>query len=139
MRFSVILAAAFLASLAAPVTFAQDARGRILGRVMDSSSAVIPGAELVATHLEMNTHVTARSNEAGNYELPFLLPGTYRVEVKAQGFKLYTRQPIEVRVGDSITLDVTMELGDITQTVSVTAEVPLLESASASISSTVDH
>ena len=57
---------------------AQDARGRILGRVLDRSSALVTGAEVVATQVEMNTRVSARSNDAGNYDLPFLLPGIGR-------------------------------------------------------------
>ncbi|MFB3827427.1 MAG: carboxypeptidase regulatory-like domain-containing protein [Bryobacteraceae bacterium] len=139
IRGIITVAAALVVLSAAPISQAQDARGRILGRVTDASSAVIPGAEVVATHTEMNTRVTARSNEAGNYDLPYLLPGPYRIDVEAQGFKHYTRQPIEVRVGDAITIDVAMELGNITEHVEVTAEAPLLESASASISSMVDH
>ncbi len=112
----------------------QDARGRITGLVTDATGAVVPNATVTVTHLEMNTRVASRTNEAGHYELPYLLPGVYRMVVEMQGFKRYQREPIEVRVGDAITLNVRLELGTIAETVNVTAEAPLLESATANIS-----
>jgi hypothetical protein len=118
---------------------AQDARGRIVGIVTDASGAVVPGAAVTATHLEMNTRASSKSNDAGNYELPYLLPGVYRVVVELEGFKRYQREPIEVRVGDAITLNVPLELGAVSDTVSVTAEAPMLESTSASISMVIDR
>src|SRR5262249_15401010 len=78
---------------------AEDSRGHILGRVLDKSSALVAGAEVTATQVAMNTRVAARSNNDGNYDLPFLLPGIYRIDVEAPGFKHYARHPIEVRVG----------------------------------------
>lgn len=134
-----VIGVCFLVLLISSAATAQDARGKILGRVLDSSGALIPAADIAAIHTEMNTRTTARSNAAGNYELPYLLPGTYRIEVVATGFKHYARHPIEVRVGDAITLDVTMEVGQVTEKVDVVAEAPLLESASATVSSTIDH
>jgi len=131
----VALPALFLTSVLA----AQESRGKILGRVLDSTGAVIPGAGIAAIHEAMNTRTTAASNAAGNYELPFLLPGTYRIEVTVTGFKQYTRRPIEVRVGDTMTLDINMVVGQVTEKVDVVAEAPLLESASATVSSTIDH
>jgi hypothetical protein len=87
----------------------------------------------------MNTRATARTNEAGNYELTFLLPGIYRVDVEAPGFKHYTRHPIEVRVGDTVTLDIKLELGSVSDRVDVTAEAALVESSTASISNVVGN
>src|SRR5215472_2449398 len=87
--------AALLALFAATISLhAQSGRGRIVGRIMDSSSAVIPGAEVVATQVEMGVHVDAKTNADGNYDLQYLLPGIYRIDVKAPGFKQYTRHPI---------------------------------------------
>src|SRR5438270_8259807 len=104
---SVSCAAALLTLLFSTISLhAQSGRGRIVGRVMDSSSAVIPGAEIVATQVAMNVHVDAKTNADGNYDLQYLLPGIYRIDVKAAGFKQYTRHPIEVRLGDTVTLDI---------------------------------
>ena len=95
----------------AVVAGAQDARGRLIGLVTDASGAVVPDATLTATHLEMNTRITTRSNQTGYYELPYLLPGVYRVVVEMQGFKRYQREPIEIRVGETVTLNVSLEPG----------------------------
>ena len=118
---------------------AQDARGKILGMVTDSTGAVIPGAAVTAVQLEQNTSAPTRANTAGNYELPFLLPGPYRLEVVAQGFKTYRREPIEVRVGETATVDVKMEVGAVTESVQITAEAPLLDESSATVGQTVDR
>lgn len=128
-----------LLTLVSSVLLAQDPRGKILGMVTDSSGAVVPGATVTAVQLNMNTSTPVRTNSAGNYELPFLLPGPYRLEVKAQGFKRYQREPIEVRVGETATVDVKLELGAVSESVVVTAEAPLLDESSATIGRTFDH
>src|SRR5579864_5936479 len=115
-RFVCVLSLLTLLS-AVPALLAQDARGKIVGRILDSSSAVVPNAEVTATNVDMNVPTTARTNESGNYDLPFLLPGTYRIDVKAAGFKEYSRHPILVRVGDTVTLDLTLEVGNVSETV----------------------
>ncbi len=119
--------------------WAQDARGKISGLVTDATGAAIPGAAVSAVHLEMNTTTPARTSSTGNYELPFLLPGPYRIEVTASGFKKYTQEPIEVRVGEAATVDVRMELGAVTETVKVTAEAPLLDESSPALGQTVER
>ncbi len=118
---------------------AQDARGKILGLITDGTGGVIPAATVTVRHLEMNTSSTVVSNAAGNYELPYLLPGIYRLEVEVSGFKKYIREPIEVRVGDSISLPITLEVGSASEIVTVTAEAPLLESSNAGMSSVMEH
>jgi len=91
------LQALLLALACAAALRAQDARGRILGRVTDSSSAVVPSATVTVTEIDRNTREIAKTNDAGNYDLQYLLPGVYRLNVEANGFKSYVRQPIEVR------------------------------------------
>ena len=118
--FSFFLTAMFLAG----VSSAQESRGKILGRVLDATGAAVPGASITGINEEMNTRVLATSNEAGNYELPFLLPGTYRIEVVAQGFKQHTRRPIEVQVGDVITVDVALEVGQLSREESTSSPRP---------------
>ncbi len=124
----------------APVRLpAQDARGRILGRVTDATSAVVPGASVTVTQLDKNTHVTTRANNDGNYDLQYLLPGPYQIDVQAAGFKSYSRHPIEVHVGDVITIDVKLEVGTISQRMDITAEAPLVDESTASLSKLVEH
>jgi len=131
------VAAAFVA--AALSLWGQDARGRIVGLITDTTGAAVPGAAVIAVHLEMNTSTSARSSSTGNYEFPYLLPGPYRIEVTASGFKKYSQEPIEVRVGETATVDVRLDVGAVTETVKVTAEAPLLDESSAALGQTVER
>lgn len=121
------------------LAFAQDPRGRILGRVMDATGAVMPNIPVVATNLETMVAVTGRTNQQGAYLIPFLNPGIYRIAAEAQGFKKFEQEAIEIRVGDAITLDMMLEPGALTESVTVTAEAPLLQSSEASIGQLVDQ
>lgn len=117
----------------------QDTRGAILGRVTDSSGAVIPGVTIRATNTATNVSVAAQSNTEGNYEIPFLVSGEYRVTAEMPGFKSFRRDGIEVRVGDRVTIPVQMEVGQISEQVTVTADTPLLEAANANLGQVIDQ
>lgn len=117
---------------------AQEARGTILGRVTDASGAVVPGITVQITNEATNIPVSLITNEQGIYQAPLLLPGTYRIAASGNGFKNYVRSGIELRVDDRLDINVRMELGAVTDTVTVTEETPLLESTSASLGEVVD-
>jgi len=119
--------------LAAAVCPGQESRATILGRVADSSGALVVGAKVQATHIAANTRASSVTNEQGNFEIPYLLPGTYRVEVEMAGFKKAVRDQIELRVSDRMSLDFTLEVGAMAESIVVTGETPLLESQTASI------
>jgi len=129
----IFVKALWLAVCVAMLLPAQTPYGSIVGRVLDSTAARVPGAQLTAINLATSVRTDATTNAEGNYELRALLPGRYRVEVQRQGFKRFERQPIEVRVGDVLTLEVILEVGALTESVTVTAEAPLLESSTASL------
>lgn len=137
LRRALLVAA--LGLLAAGTAAGQIARGRILGRVTDATGAVVPGVKVNATNLETGVALAAESNEQGNYALPFLDPGAYRVQAERQGFKRFDRARVEVRVGDSVTIDIGLELGGMTESVTVTTETPLLETAEATVGQLVDR
>jgi hypothetical protein len=110
---------------------AQDTRGRITGRVTDSSGAVVPGAAVRVTNPETNIAVSATTNAQGAYDLPYLLPGVYTLAAEFPGFKKYERDGIAVRVNDQLTIDLALQPGSVSETVTVTAETPILEEAAA--------
>jgi hypothetical protein len=112
---------------------AQDPRGRISGRVLDPSGSVVPGVEMVAINSATGLRTVARTNEAGLYELPFLNPGTYTLMASAPSFRTYERRDLEVRIADRLTVDITLEVGQVTESVTVTGQAPLLEAATASM------
>jgi len=119
--------------------FSQESRATILGRVVDQTNAVIVGATVQATNLDTNTVATSVTNQSGAFEIPYLLPGTYRITVELTGFKKAVRDKVELRVGDRIALDFTLEVGELTESVEVTGEPPLLETTNASVSAVMSQ
>jgi len=118
--------------LIAALVLAQNPYGRITGRVTDPQGAVIPGVSVRAVNANTNMATAAVTNSAGSYEIPNLIPGIYRVVAQLEGFKRVERGPLELRVGDTLNIDLMLELGAVSESVTVTAEAPLLESTSAS-------
>ncbi|MEK7408710.1 MAG: TonB-dependent receptor [Acidobacteriota bacterium] len=118
---------------------AQESRGTIIGRVSDPSGAMAAGARIQAVNVATNAGAASVTNDQGNYEIPYLLPGTYRISVELAGFKKAVRDGIELRVNDRMTLDFALEIGDVAESVVVTGETPLLESATASIGMVMDE
>ncbi len=127
-----------LAFLTLPL-YAQSSYGRITGRVVDQQGAAVPNAEIRAMQTNTNFQSSTKSNESGLFDIPSLLPGEYVVTLEAAGFKKYTRSGMTVRVGDIVDIDIEVEVGGVTESVSVTAEAPLLETGSASLGRVVDQ
>ncbi|MCL5744776.1 MAG: carboxypeptidase-like regulatory domain-containing protein [Acidobacteria bacterium] len=125
--------------LSVSVSLAQESRGAILGRVLDPSGAVIAGARLQAQNTATNVVASAVTNQEGNFEIPYLLPGVYRVTAELAGFRKGVRENVEVRVDDRLTVDFTLQVGDVAESVVVSAETPMLDAASASLGSIVDQ
>lgn len=130
------LAAALLVSFG-PTASAQNAFGRLTGRVTDPSGALTPGAAVSAVRIDTGTSTATRSNRDGNYTLANLTPGSYRVVCELAGFKRYERR-VEVRIGDVVDLGIQLEVGESAQSVTVTDETPLLESSSSSVGQVTD-
>jgi hypothetical protein len=95
-------------------------------------------ADVDAVEDSTGVKLSAVSNETGSYELPYLSPGTYKLIVTAKGFKTYTRTGIEVRVGDRLSLDVPLALGQVNESVTVSAEVSVVDSSSANLGQVTD-
>src|SRR6185436_6348596 len=126
-------------SIATLAAFAQDTRGTILGRVTDASSSNIAGAEVRATNVATGVAVAAKSNDSGNYSIPYLVPGVYIVPAELAGFKKFVRDNVQVRVNDSVEVNVSLTVGDVAESVTVTSETPLLSTAEASLGQVVDE
>ena len=108
-----------LSGLPVVAASAQEFRGSITGTVTDHSKALLPGATVTATHAETGVSTPVVTNANGAYLLPFLAPGHYAVAAELMGFKKLVRQGIEVRIGDRLTLDLSLEVGPIAEVVSV--------------------
>jgi len=117
----------FLALVCAAAAMAQDTRGMIFGTVVDPSSSAIAGAKVTVTNTETNVSQRYQTNNTGYYEASLLIAGKYRVSVEATGFKRSVREGIELPVGSRLQVDFKMEIGDLSESISVMADAPLLE------------
>jgi hypothetical protein len=118
--------------------FAQEYRGTILGRITDPSGAAVAGASVLVQNVETRVTERALSNEAGNYQVPFLAPGEYTVSVEHTGFKKVERKDVRVLTNQPETVDVELALGSISEIMTVTAEAPLLNTTNADLGQVVD-
>jgi len=137
-RLSVYGAVAVGCFLSSPAP-AQETRGTILGRVTDPSGAVIAGAEVRATNVATGVSAGARSNESGNYTLPYLIPGGYSIQSELVGFKKFIREGIHVRVNDTVEVNIQLQVGDTAESIEVRAETPLLSTTEASLGQVIDE
>jgi len=121
MKIWVALAALIIGLPSSAAT--QEFRATIAGTVTDPSGLVLPGAAATALNVQTNETATSVTTAAGLYTIPFLSPGRYVIAVEMPGFKIYTSSPIELSVGQTATLNVKLEIGDVAETVMVLAEV----------------
>lgn len=117
---------------------AQTQTATVRGAIQDASGALIPGAQLTLTNIDQNRSWRAVSNEAGEYVFLQIPPGRYTLQVEATGFKTLRRAAFTLEVAQSLGLDIPMEVGSITESVQVTAEVPLLETTSSALGEVVN-
>ncbi len=117
---------------------AQQITGSLVGSVTDPAGSAIAGTTVKITNLgtgELRTDVT---DGQGNYQLLSLPVGEYKLEIDGQGFKHYSRSPIDVRVGETARANVTMEVGAQTESVEVTTAAPIMQTDSASLGQVVE-
>ena len=123
--------------LAASTARAQELRASISGRVTDPTESATPHAKVVATNVETNVAKETETNDAGRYTILFLQPGRYTLTIGAAGFKRFVRENLVLGTSDKAAVDVTLQLGQLAENVTVTAEAPLLETETASRGSLV--
>jgi carboxypeptidase family protein/TonB-dependent receptor-like protein len=134
---AIVFIAILFAGFAHPAS-AQDFRGSVTGRVLDPSTAAIPAARITFLNTASNATMVAVTDYDGNYTIAYVTAGVYDVTVEATGFKKSLQRGVEVRVGDKLTIDFTLEVGEIREVVNVTNALPLLETASASSGQVID-
>ncbi|MCI0626514.1 MAG: TonB-dependent receptor [Acidobacteria bacterium] len=111
----------------------------ITGRVTDQQELVVPGAQVLATNILTNVNYSGETNDDGFYRIPNLPPGEYRVIVQKEGFASVAKPGVELHVQDIITLNFAMQIGSVTQTVTVEGGAPLINTESGTISTVVDR
>ena len=118
--------------------FGQTFYGSIVGNVTDASGSTIPEANVTLTNVGTSDRRTMMSDDGGSYQFVNLVPGQYRIEITKSGFRRFVREPITVEVQSAVRIDVPMQLGDVSQTVEVSAQTPLLQTENASLGHVVD-
>lgn len=120
---------ACLLGFCAPVLFAQGTTSRVLGMVQDATGAAVPAAKVQLVNESTRAAFETRTSESGAYVFEAVQPGRYTVSVEAAGFKKFTSTNNEVNIGQPATLNVALEVGDLTQQVEVTATAELVQTS----------
>jgi hypothetical protein len=128
-----LLFRAGLAGVCAFSLFAQVQTARVEGNVVDSSGATIPGAKLTITNIKTQTKLDTEADAAGYYAFPLLQPGLYNLVAEANGFRKANITNIELTVGITMKQDVKLEIGSVTESVSVEANTVTIQSTEATI------
>jgi Carboxypeptidase regulatory-like domain len=133
----ILVAAAAIAVFSASL-YAQTF-GEVTGRVTDPSGAVIPGVSITLTNIKTNAIRNAITAEAGAYTFPSVAPGLYRVKAELPGFKTAATEQFEVQVQQVVRLDLSLQLGQVSDIVEVTAANDLLQAETASVGAVVEN
>ena len=117
---------------------AQDA-AVIVGTVADTSRAVLPGVTVTATSVDTGRQYVAVTDERGEYRLPGIAPGTYKLQAELAGFATVVLPEVELLVGQNATVPFTLQVATLTENITVTGEAPLLDTQRAQVSGNVDR
>ena len=126
------LALSFFLSASA-LTFAQQGTAELVGRITDAQSGVLPGVAIVITNEDTGVYRELVTGPNGGYTAPQLIPGRYRISAQLEGFRGLDRRGVVLTVGVTTTIDLALEVGAIAETVTVTAESPLVDVTSAEV------
>src|SRR5262245_302075 len=121
------------------LTFAQEFRATLGGRVMDAQGAIVPGAKISVVNQESRSRTETVSGPDGFYIVPFLAPGLYTITIESPSFKRSVREGIRLSVNDRATVDAMLEVGAVNEQVTVNAEASLVQSATASTAKFSQH
>jgi len=128
-----------LALVFSVLAFSQADRGTVSGSVMDSSGAVVPGVPLVLRNEATNLTYSTTASENGTYSFLNLPVGVYVLSADAKGFQKYEVKGIQVQVNQQSRVDLSLRLGDVTETVQVQAEAPMIQSESTDVGTVIDN
>jgi hypothetical protein len=128
-----------LITLAAPHWLYSQTLATVTGEVADSTGAVVAGATVTVRNTATNGVRVVTTNDAGAYTVPALVPGPYEVKAEKAGFKATTRSDIELQVQQTARIDFTLEVGQVTETIAVSAAAPLLTTENATVGTVIEQ
>jgi len=133
---AILVAAALLYS---GTTAWGDENATVAGEITDPKGGVVPGVTVVLTNVNTQVTYTTQTNEAGIYRIPGLLPGIYRANVNKDGFKSIVKSDIELHVQEDASINFALEIGSVSETITVRSGAPLIDTTDATISTVVDR
>ncbi|MGH9629736.1 MAG: carboxypeptidase regulatory-like domain-containing protein, partial [Bryobacteraceae bacterium] len=136
MRIAAFIVLALLISIHSALA---QATANIVGNVQDASGGAVPGATVIGTNVNTGFSITRRTGEDGTYSLPLLPVGDYKIEIQAAGFQPFTRTGVRLAVNDIATVDITLSIGQVAESIEVTAAAPLLETQTGTLRGVVDQ
>src|SRR5712664_1535485 len=119
--------------------FSQGSSGHIVGTVTDANGGAVTGATVTILDTQRGTSRPLTTDESGAYNAPNLTPGAYKVRVEFKGFKTTERQNIMLEVGQELRVDLSLQPGEQAQTITVTEQVPLVETTNAELGGTLQN
>jgi hypothetical protein len=119
--------------------FGQSTTATIFGSITDNSGAVIPGAQVTATNTATGMARTTTTNSAGDYSMTFVPVGTYRIEASSKGFRTFAQDGVVLEVERNARVDAVLQPGAAEQVITVTSDVPQVNTLDASLGRTVDN
>ncbi len=138
MKLSRVAILLFLATTAVSTAWGQQTTATLLGSIVDASGAAMPGVNIKATNLATNLARETVSDQAGNYTLPSLPAGTYKVTATQQGFQIQQVDSFTLQVEQSARVDFNMKVGNVTETVSVSASAVLMQTENATVGTVIE-
>src|SRR6202030_130619 len=127
-----------LAIIFGPTALRADVTGSILGVVHDRSQAVVAGARIVATNVQTNFKQETVSAADGSYRILALPAGTYKVTITAPGFQQYTATDVDLKVNDQLRVDVTLDVGSVTEKVEISANAVQVQTESTQLGDVIE-
>ena len=138
-KFGVVFLFCLLAILSSARLMAQITSSTMYGQVTDATGAAVPGAQVSASNTDTNLTRTLETNPAGEYRIELLPVGSYRVEITKPGFKKVVLEGIVLQVNVPGRVDATMQLGNVSETITVTESVPLINTTSPELGRTIEN
>ena len=138
-KASQLLGLIFASLLLCVPLFSQGSAGRIVGTITDANGGAVAGAAVTITDVDRGTTRSLTTDESGVYNAPTLQPGNYKVRAEFKGFKATERQNIVLEVAQELRVDLSLQPGEQAQTITVTEEMPLVETTNAELGGTIEN
>jgi hypothetical protein len=122
-----------------PRLFAQGGLAALTGRITDPAGLPLPGVNVQAVNVDTNVRSTTETNESGLYNIPSLPPGKYRILVEKEGFEQIVKTAIDLQVADVLAMNFTLQIGSVSQSVTVTGDPPMVNTTIGSLGGLVNE